>query len=178
MGKDKKKPGKPLTGLAAALVKSGHLSEKAASKIQREQRREDKALGREGVEQRDLQKAAEAAARRAAEAEADRVRQAEVTDGASRERAARTVREAQLENTGGRRRWFFVARGGRIRFFEVDDTTARLLMDGEAGIVESVGEAKGEHTLVGGQRALGTLAGIDPELVRFWNRPGQPQDRP
>ena len=51
MGKSKGKKKKQLTGLAAALVKSGHISDKDARKLTRDQRREDKALGQEGVPQ-------------------------------------------------------------------------------------------------------------------------------
>lgn len=52
----------------------------------------------------------------------------------------------------------------------VSDGAARLLSDGLAGIVESVGVTDREHVLVNGDKPLTTLIGIDKDLVRFWNR--------
>ncbi len=169
--KDKGKKGKPLTGLAAALVKSGHLDEKKAKKLVREQRREEKALGREGKAAREAQKAAEAAAHREAEAAASRERERQRASEEQRQRVTRVVRENRQEGVSGRRRWFYVARSGRVQFLDLDDSTAGLLSGGEAGIVEdSEGSALG-HSVVVGERNLVTLLGVDRDLVRFWSRP-------
>lgn len=169
MGKGKGKK-KKLTGLAAALVKSGHLDEKKARKLSRDKRREDKALGREGVAEREAAKQVAADVRKAAEADAARERERGRKADEDRMRVLRAIREGIDPNFRGSRQWFFIARDGRVLFLKVSDSTARMLGDGQAGIVESQGVAKGEHVVLGDPRALTTLIGIDKELVRFWNR--------
>jgi hypothetical protein len=176
--KNKGKKGKPLTGLAAALVKSGHLSEKKAKSLGRDQRREDKALGKDGIAQREAQKQATDEAARVAQASADRERAASKTSDEAHERLRRVVRDGMAHGAGGSRRWFFVARDGRILFMELADDVAGMLVSGSAGIVESLGEARDAHVVVAPERALTTLVGIDPEVVRFWNREGPPPRRP
>ena len=114
MAKDKKKrPKKQLTGLAAALVKSGHLTEKKAREITRVERKEEKALGREGLAQREAEKLAADEARRAAEAEAARVREQERAASGEAGRLQRVVRDRMVQGIHGARRFFFVARDGR-----------------------------------------------------------------
>lgn len=178
MGKDEKRSrANPLTGLAAALVKSGHMKEKDARELQREQRKEEKALGRDGVAEREAQRAAEAEARKKAEAEAQRLREHERVAREGREKAVRlTLDNLHPGAEGGQRRWFFVARDGRVPFLELSDDAARMLMDGKAGIVELLepGAARVRHVVVAGDRHLVMLTGIDKELVRFWNRGGPP----
>ncbi|MCO5170212.1 MAG: DUF2058 family protein [Planctomycetes bacterium] len=169
---DKKSKAKPLTGLAAALVKSGHLDESKARELAREQRREEKVLGREGVEQREAERKAALEAQRDAEADAARQRERARVEREARERARRVVHDnTHPGGEGGSRRWFFVARGGRVLFLEVTDEVGRLLADGKAGIVEGCQpEAPGAHVVVAGEKHLTTLVGIDRDLVRFWNR--------
>src|SRR5688500_1921477 len=171
---DKKSEANPLTGLAAALVKSGHLKETEARDLAREQRKETKALGREGVEQREAEKRAEAEARKQAEAEAAREREKQRLAREARERACRVVADNRHPGgEGGSRRWFFVARSGRVPFLEVTDEVSRLLMDGKAGIVEGCDpEASHAHVVIVGDKHLNTLLTIDKDLVRFWNRGG------
>lgn len=169
------KPKKPLTGLAAALVKAGALNEKDARNTLREQRREEKALGRDGVAEREAQRAAEAEARRKADAEAARRREQERTAREARARAAHTVAEhVHPGGGGGPRRWFFVTRDGRVPFLEVSDECGRMLLDGKAGIVEACGRPGADHVVVAGEKHLVTLVGIDKDLVRFWNRGSGP----
>jgi hypothetical protein len=173
---DKKSKANPLTGLAAALVKSGHLDEKKARELAREQRKEEKVLGRDGVEEREAQRAAEAAARRDAEAAAARERERLRLDREASDRARRVVVENKHPGgDGGARRWFYVTRSGRVLFLEVTDEVGRLLADGKAGIVEACDPAAPTaHVVVTGEKNLQTLLGIDKELVRFWNREGTP----
>ncbi len=169
---DKKSKANPLTGLAAALVKSGHLKESDARDLTREQRREAKALGRDGVEQREAERKAEAEARRASDAEAAREREKARVTREAQERARRVVHDNKHPGAdGGSRRWFFVTRGGRVLFLEVTDEVGRLLADGKAGIVEGCDPAApGAHVVITGEKHLQTLLGIDKDLVRFWNR--------
>jgi len=176
VGKGKKKKGQ-LTGLAAALVKSGHLDEEKARKLAHEQRKQEKAqlkeqkqLGKAKAAEREARAEAEAEARREAEAAAQRAKQRDQDAEATMERVRETIREAIFPGADGSRRWFFVTRDGRVPFLNVSQGAARLLDSGEAGIVESLGEADADHVVVESQRALMTLHNTDPELVRFWNR--------
>lgn len=167
----KKHKGKPLTGLAAALVKSGHLDEKKAKRLVREQRREEKAIGREGVAALEEERRRAAEAAREAEAARSRERERARAEAERAERVQRTLREGRLSGVGGRRRWFYVARSGRVEFLDLDDSTAGLLASGEAGIVEDPAGSPLGHSVLVGEKLRVTLVGIDKELVRFWNRP-------
>ena len=111
--KNKGKKSKPLTGLAAALVKSGHLSEKKAKTLARGQRREDKKLGRDGVALRQAEKQQAAAEERAAEAAADRAREETRKATQADEGILRAIRDGLNPSSAGGRRWFFAARDGR-----------------------------------------------------------------
>jgi hypothetical protein len=172
---DKKSKAKPLTGLAAALVKSGHLKESEARDIAREQRKETKALGRDGVEQREAAQAAELEAKRKAEADAARERERQRVEKTTIERAYLVVQENRhAGGDGGPRRFFFITRERRVPFLEVQDEVSRMLADGVAGIVEACdGRVPSGHVVVVGEKNLQTLLTIDKEIVRFWNREGR-----
>lgn len=174
MAKDKKKrPKKQLTGLAAALVKSGHLKEKKAREIKRVERKEEKALGREGLAQREAEKLAADEARRAAEAEAARVREQERAASGEAGRLQRVVRDRMVQGIHGARRFFFVARDGRVPYLDLDRDVAHGLIDGKLGIAESLGAVAAEHVVLE-VAGVNTLYASDPELVRFWNKAGRP----
>src|SRR5262245_18733518 len=157
MSKDKDRKGSkaaPLTGLAAALVKAGKLSEKDARETAREKRREEKALGRDEVERLEAEKKAAAEAARQAEARAARERELARVASESHERARLTIEENRhAGGDGGPRRWFYVARDGRVPFVECTDECGRLLLDGKAGVVERPGRG---HCVVAGPAALMT----------------------
>ena len=182
MGKGKKKK-KALTGLAAALVSSGHMKEKQARKVTREQRRDDKALGREGVAQREAERAQAESERKAKEAETnrqraeqERVQAASQSEERGLEKARAIVREHH-EASRGRRRWFFVARDRRVLFLELSDAAAGMLVQGQAAIVESLGQAQGSHAVLVGEPNVERLSAVDPDCVRFYNRGGA-EERP
>ena len=181
--KGKKKKGRgggaPLSGLAAALVQAGALSEGRAQALSRDKKREDrkqreerKSVGRKGMKERDRRSDAEKAAHREVQAAADRAREVAKTSEQAIESAKKTIREHRVREGGrGPRRWFFVTRDGVIPYLNISDGLAQKLERGEAAIVESLGEARDPHVVVAGAGPLGTLHGLDPELIRFWNRP-------
>lgn len=173
MAKDeKKKPsGKPaLTGMAAALAKAGIVSEKQARAAQREQRKEVRDLGADVVAAREAAEKAELARKLAAEAEARREADAARVAAERREAVLKAIKDAMIPGEGGQRRWFFVARDGRVPFLEVSDEAARALSDGRAGICELTEGGRTRHVLVGDEKRLQTIQGLDLELVRFWGR--------
>lgn len=171
MAKKKKGKGGGFGGLADAFVKSGVASDKAARKSRRERASEDRELGRDGVAERERERQAEEQARLAAEKERQRELAAAQREGAETESLVETIR-LNAETGRGPKRWFFVARDGHIPFLEVSDGAMRLLGEGHAGIVESLGAFAQSHVVVSGRQALERLDQADPELIRFWNREG------
>jgi uncharacterized protein YaiL (DUF2058 family) len=175
---DKKRPsGKPqLTGMAAALAKAGIVSEKQARAAQREQRKEARDLGEDVVAARDAAERAALAKRLEAEAEARRAADAAQVAAERRAAVLRAIEDGRIPGEGGQRRWFFVARDGRVPFLEVSDDAARALSDGRAGICElpqpdgPASTARVRHVLVGDEKKLQTIQGLDLDLVRFWGR--------
>lgn len=172
MAKKKKGKGGSLGGLADALVKSGVASEKAARQSRRERANEDRELGRDGVEERERERKQAEQAEREAQRERDREQAAQQREASTGDEVLQTI-QRHAETARGSKRWFFVARDGRIPFLEVADTAMRMLGDGHAGIVESLGAFAQEHVLVSGRQALERLEQADPEIVRFWNRQGR-----
>ena len=73
------------------------------------------------------------------------------------------------EGRRGRRRFHFVARTGRIPYFEVAEEVAAQLERGSAAVVEMPMATPGTHEVVTAA-AAGELAKSDREAVRFWNR--------
>jgi hypothetical protein len=163
--------GKSLGGLADAFVKAGVASEKSARGARRERASEDRELGREGLERRQAERERELAHRRAEEADRERTLAAQRREAGETERL-RSLVAAHAETARGPRRWFFVARDGRIPFVEVSDAVARQLADGHAGVVENPGEGADEHLVVAGRQALTAIEQAEPALVRFWNKDG------
>ena len=77
----------------------------------------------------------------------------------------------------GRRRWYFVGRDQRIRWFEVGAEIAWRLEQGSLAIAERPGHADEPYALV--PRAIAErLRQIDATFIRFWNEtPAEPGDR-
>lgn len=163
MAKRKKKQ---LTGLAAALVQSGHLDDKKARKLTREQKREDKSVGVDEVAARkaaDLQAAAERKAAELAGREAANLdeKRAEIRG---------MVRAEAASGWQGRRRWFYVRRDQRLSYLEFSDEMARLMRGGQAAIVEGFDEDEGQHFVLKDPLLIGRVRVEDPTHVRFWNQ--------
>lgn len=163
MAKRKKKQ---LTGLAAALVQAGHLDDKKARKLAREQKREDKSLGAEEVAARKAAELQAAAERKAAEQEAREA--AEV--GAKRAEVRALVRTEAASGWQGRRRWFYVRRDQRLSYFELSDEMARLMRGGQAAIVEGFDADEGHHFILKDPLLIGKVRVEDASHVRFWNQ--------
>lgn len=170
----KKKKGGGFGGLADAFVKGGVASDKEARKSRRERAGEDRELGRAGVDERERRRLAELNQAAEQEKERQRALAAAQREGAEAEALVKTIR-THADTGRGPRRWFFVTRDGRIPFLEVSDGASRLLSDGHAGIVESLGAFTQPHVVVAGRQALERLDQAEPELIRFWNREARPR---
>ncbi|MBL4848640.1 MAG: DUF2058 family protein [Planctomycetes bacterium] len=165
MAKRKKKE---LSGLAAALVKAGHMDDKKARKLQRERKREDKGLGTEGVEARKAEERAATEERSADRAEVERERERSTTSA----EVQTLVRSEAESGWQGRRRWFYVRRDQRLSYFDLSDEVARLLRGGQIAIVEGFGSDEGSHFLLKDALLIGRVRAEDPTHVRFWNQEG------
>ena len=165
----KKKPSRELGGMAAAFVKSGLSDSKRATKVHHEHRVGSDTLSAKEKQELVAQREAEGRAQREAEAEASRQRAAQEIGEAERASTESLIREHH-DPSGGRKRWFFIARDGRVPYVEVSDGSARALADGLAGIVESLGVVPAEHVVLKSRQALANLQEREPELIRFWNK--------
>ena len=157
------------------LLKAKLLSEKDVQRLKHEQRVEKKTLGREGLE---LKKASEAAERKREEAERrerDRKRELERQETRAREELRFKLRDLALsgqlrDGIAGTRRFYFVARNGRIPFLEVSQEAGKDLEDGRLAVVEVPAKAgPTQHVLVPREIAE-RMAALEPESVRFLNR--------
>ncbi len=84
--------------------------------------------------------------------------------------AAHLVKTSAVPDpTPGPRRFCFVNRQRKIRWFDLSAPLARKLELGLLAIVESPGDADEPHVLVPADIAE-RMEALDPELVRFWNR--------
>ena len=157
---------KELTGLAAALVNAGHMGDKQARKLQRENKRELKQVSPEelAAQKQELLAKAEARAQEAIQA-----KNAAARSGSS-EVVRRAVRSEAAAGWEGRRRWFYVRRDQRLGFFDVSDEIARLLRSGQVAVVEGFEEDEGQHFLIKDPLLVGKVKVEDPSRVRFWNQ--------
>ena len=171
----RKKGGGPPRGgglgdIGQALREAGVLKEKDAKRIAHQERVRKKEVGRKGGE-------AEKQARKQ-EIEANRREQQDRTEAAQKRHEnenqaaflARLVKQGTVVTAGRGKRFYFVARSGKVPFVEVNDDTTRQLVDGRAGIVEVPGESRLRHVVIVGRDRLESLRTADSELVRFWNQ--------
>lgn len=163
MAKRKKKE---LTGLAAALVNAGHMGDKQARKLQRENKRELKQLSPEEIAAQKQEALAKAEAR--AHETMEQKNAAARTEASQALR--RAVRSEAAAGWEGRRRWFYVRRDQRLSFFDVSDEIARLLRSGQVAVVEGFDEDEGQHFLLKDPLLVGKVKVEDPTRVRFWNQ--------
>jgi hypothetical protein len=164
----KRHKGASIGGLGEALVKAGLADTKAVNKARVERRVENKTLGRDGLVQREEARRASNLERQQTLKDEARQREAALADSRLGGSAHQLLRQHTKAGSGPKR-WYFVARDGRVPYLELPDMLTRLLGEGQAAIVESLGTAKAEHVVVVDHQALATLHKLDPELIRFWN---------
>lgn len=166
--------------LRDALLKSGKVSKKDAQKAATAARKERKQKGGHRIEAEvSAEQRARDEARRAEQAEANRERARQLE--AERQEHERLMRVRNLITAWGRRpsprasrRWHFVRSNGRIGFVVVDRTLAAELEYGGAAIVE-VPEHPEDVRVVGAE-GVKKLAGLAPEVIRFYVGQGGPSD--
>ncbi len=113
-------------------------------------------------------------ARMAAEAQENRARAAAMNQEKETlelvNQAASLVKTSAIRDPKpGSRRFCFVSRHRKIRWFDLNAALARKLELGLLAIVESPGQKSEPYALVPADTAK-RMEKLDPELVRFWNR--------
>ena len=129
------------------------------------------ALRDDEVARRNSERTSELATAKANRDQSSQDRQRDLAKIGDLEQARQEIR-AHHERSRGSKRWFFVARDGRVPFLEVTDSVMRQLGDGAVGIVESLGAVSDEHLVLASSDALERLSEFDPDAIRFWNRGG------
>ncbi len=156
------------------LRKAGLISEKQLRQAKHQERVHASEVGHKGLEAERRAEEERQRADAAARKEADRKRAEEQRrterEHAAEQRIALLVRGGWIRDaTAGSRRFFFVARTGRISFLDLSDAAARKLATGSAAVIETSGHVRGDHGVVT-DRAAAEIAEADPQMIRFWNR--------
>ncbi len=157
--------------LGDQLLKMGLVDEKQVRQVKQEQRASRKRKGRSGVNADKAARAQAAEARRNESRRNDRERSRaanEATaDHESQHRIQQIVGSGRVEGrTGGRRRFYFEARDGRIPLLELNDESIDGLEGGRIAIAEA---PDGRVTLVN-RNAAERINEIDTSWIRTWNR--------
>lgn len=158
-----KPPDRGLGGLADALLKAGVTPPPEEKPAPREERR------RERGERPASDRGGSAERRGPSQPRIPRFDPAPQLDDARRDSLRERIR-ASLVGGRGPKRWFFVARDRRVPFVDVSEGVSKLLSEGAAGVVESLGAASESHVVVSDPQTLSALDEADPGFVRFWNR--------
>ena len=154
------------------LLKMGLVDEKQAKQAKHRQRQENSKKGRRGVEaarvdRRALLEANQAQARQA-DKDRERGRQDEVALREAQNRIAQIVQSGSVRGrTGGRKRFYYESRDGRVPYLELNDETVDGLDKGSIALAE---EPSGRIVLVDGDCAR-RIAELDPMWLALWNRP-------
>jgi hypothetical protein len=95
---------------------------------------------------------------------------AQVPEEEIRSQTRQLIQGSNLMETGfGARRFYFVARSGRMPFLDISDDMASRLANGMAAIVELPGEGGAEEYSVIPRGLALRLKVVDPQIVRFFN---------
>jgi uncharacterized protein len=156
--------------LGDQLLKLGLVDEKQVKKSKHDQRTDKKARGRDGIEADRSRRAKEADQRRTTARQTDRDRSRERNESAAdretQNRIQQMVASGRVDGrTGGRRRFYFESRDGRVPLMEVNDDTHNGLEAGRIGIAEDL---EGKITLITRESAA-RVAELDPSWLRAWN---------
>jgi uncharacterized protein YaiL (DUF2058 family) len=163
-----------MSDLREQLQKAGLVSAKQVRQAKHQDRLHRAEVGHEGLEAEKAER--EQAHRR--ELEERRRRDQEREEAHRKEQAVREqvsllqnrIRAGWIrEATGGARRFFFVAEGGRITYLDLTDQAVRRLQSGSAAVIESRGAVRGEFCVIDGGTAS-SLVRDHAGILRLWNR--------
>jgi len=156
--------------LGDQLLKMGLVNEKQAKKARHEQRQENKKRGRQGVEDSRMDRRAALIANQENQRQKDRTRELsrqEKSDKlAEQHRLLQIVRSGVVKGrTGGRRRFYYESRDGRVPYLEVNDEVLEAL---EAGAMALAEDLDGRTSIIDRSSAA-RIAEIDPNWLALWN---------
>jgi uncharacterized protein YaiL (DUF2058 family) len=158
-----------LGDLKSQLLKAGLVSKKQVQRVQHEKKQARKKKGRKAIEAEETAKRERREAELKAQREADRERSlATQAKQGKREQLHRLVQMAQSGSVRpGRprnRRWYFIARDGRVPFLNLDDATGRKLELGRLALVE----APDGRTWIVVEETAQRIREVDPAWIRVW----------
>jgi uncharacterized protein YaiL (DUF2058 family) len=156
------------------LLKAGLVSKQAKHAADTDARKQRKQRSREESISEARQKARQFEEQRSRQALENREREARRQTTRLEEARRRQVRSlagswAIREARPGPRRWCFVTRDGRIRWFDVSAWVGWQLEVGNLAIVERPGDDDEPHAIVP-RTVAERIVALDPDFVRFWNR--------
>jgi uncharacterized protein len=163
-----------MSDLREQLLKAGLVSAKQVRKAKHEERVHRKEVGHEGLEseraERDQALRQEQEEKRRQDQEREAARKIELAEQEAANALARRIQTGWMRDaTGGNRRYYFLAEGGRITYLDLNDQAARRVQSGTAAIVLTLGAVRGEFCLVDGNTAA-SLAKDNPQIICHWNR--------
>ena len=154
------------------LLKMGLVDEKQAKKAKHQQRQDNKKKGRRGVEAARMDRRAALEANRQNASQKDRARELERQEQSNRHaeqhRILQIVQSGTVKGrTGGRKRFYYDSRDGRVPYLEVSDEVVEGLENGKMALAE---EPEGRISIIESQSAE-RIAELDPMWLALWNRP-------
>ena len=154
------------------LLKMGLVDEKQAKKAKHQQRQDNKKKGRRGVEAARMDRRAALEANRQNASQKDRARELERQEQSNRHaeqhRILQIVQSGTVKGrTGGRKRFYYESRDGRVPYLEVSDEVFDGLENGKMALAE---EPEGRISIIESQSAE-RIAELDPMWLALWNRP-------
>jgi len=159
--------------LSKELLKAGLISEKQFKQAQHDERVKKTKVGHQGLDEEERKRRVEHERRQASQRDKDRERvrdeQKAVEEKVTRARLKDVVKNGAVKSgVAGNRRFYFIARDGKIPFMEVNEEAARGLQFGDLAIVQ-IPDLKLERFVLLPRRTASQVKEIEPELVRFWN---------
>ncbi len=154
--------------LSEELFKAGLISKKQLKATEHDKRVKQKNVGHKALDKEEQRKKAEHEKRRAEQQVQDRERnldeQAALEGKVTRARLKDIIKHGAVKSGRGNRRFYFVARDGKIPFLEVSDEIARALQYGDLAIVR-IPEMKLERFVILPRKTATQVKDIDPDLV-------------
>lgn len=148
------------------LLKAKLINKKELKQIEHEERIERKKIGKKGMEEKQQQRKLSIEESQELKKQQDRIANQQKLD--QGDRIGNLIKQGRILNSmPGNRKFYFVARNGKILFLIMSDALAKKLEQG-AGIVEMTIEPRNEEFVVVDQSTVEKLLNLCPDIVRFY----------
>ncbi len=153
------------------LLKMGLVDEKKAKQVKHQKRQENTKKGRRGVENARMDRRAALAASQDNARQKDRERELQRQEKsdkiAEQHRIMQIVQSGTVKGkTGGRKRFYYDSRDGRVPYLEVNDDVLDALEKGTMALAE---EPEGRMFIID-ESSAARVAELDPLWLALWNR--------